>query len=68
MVPKEAMGGCSPNPMKLRNASVNIAVGIVNIVVIIIGPIEFGIKCRHISLVSPAPKVLDANTNSCPSI
>src|SRR5690625_6197551 len=52
--------------MKLKNASVKIAVGIVNIVVIIIGPNELGMRCPHNNRLSFAPNVLDANTNSCP--
>ena len=62
--PKEASGAAIPRPIKLRNASVNIAPGIVNIDVTIMGPNTFGSKCLNIKLLFEAPSVFEAKTYS----
>ena len=51
-------------PIKLKNASKKMAPGIVNIVLIMIIPIMFGIKCLLIIRLLLAPNVRDAKTNS----
>ena len=66
IVPNEAVGGCKPKPIKLSNASVKIAPGIVNVVATIIGPRIFGSICLQIKRWLLAPNVLEARINSCP--
>ena len=52
------------SPIKLKNASKKIAVGIVNIVLIMMIPKIFGKICLPIIRVSLAPNVREARTNS----
>src|SRR5699024_10687807 len=64
MVPQLAWGCGTPNPKKLRKASVKIAFGIVKVNVTIIGPSIFGIKCFHMIRVVLLPSDLAAITYS----
>src|SRR6056297_97189 len=64
-VPQDAIGAGTPKPIKLKNASVKIALGIVIAKDTIIGPKAFGTKCLEIIRHVLAPSVLAAITNSC---
>ena len=64
-VPSDAIGAGTPRPINAKNASVNIALGIENIVFVIICPKILGSISLNIMKKSFAPNVFDANTNSC---
>ena len=64
IVPQEAIGCGTPKPKKLKNASVKIALGIVNVIVTKMAPNAFGIKCFEIICPVEAPSVRAAKTYS----
>lgn len=62
--PSEASGAGIPSPINAKNASVNIADGMENVIMTIICPMTFGRMCLTMSEKFDAPKVLAASTNS----
>ena len=62
--PNDVLGAGTPIPIKLKNASKNIALGTVNIDVTTIAPNVLGNICLKINLNLEAPNVWDAKTNS----
>ena len=58
------MGACTPRPKKLKKASAKIAVGIVSVIVVMIGPIALGIKWRIKMRGVEAPSALAAKIYS----
>lgn len=62
--PNDVLGAGTPIPIKLKNASKNIALGTVNIEVTTITPNVLGKICLKINLNFDAPNVFDAKTNS----
>jgi peroxiredoxin len=47
MVPQLATGACTPRPKKLKNASEKIAAGTVKVIVVMMGPMALGRRCRN---------------------
>ena len=62
--PSEHCGTGMPRPTKERNASVKIAVGMLNMTCVMMGPMMLGSTSLKIMKKLPAPSVRDARTNS----
>ena len=63
-VPHDALGAGIPRPIKLRNASVKMALGICMAIATMIVPIMLGIRCLTKIRPVEAPSVFAASTNS----
>src|SRR2546423_2577859 len=64
IAPHDGVGGWTPRPRKLRNASNRIACGMPNVAWTMIGPRAFGRMCRERILLGRVPLDRAASTNS----
>ena len=65
ILPQVAWGGGTPNPKKLKPASVKMAVAIPMVADTSTGAMALGIMCRNMIRRFPMPRALAAVTKSC---